>query len=110
MPDAIVPPSPEKNQVSSAPMDQAGAIEYFKKQVASLTQITGIAPAMISKIGELAVGALKDPALYPMFQQALVQNKIADQKDFTPGIDKKMLGYFIALGKTASHQLTGVAS
>lgn len=95
MPMPPTSPPPEKNQVSA----QQG-IAVVKQEIEKAQQ-QGIQPATFVKLGDFALGAIKDKSLYPIFTKALVDNKIADQKDFKPGIDYQMLSHFAMLGKVA---------
>lgn len=95
MPMPPTSPSPEKNEISV----QQG-IDVVKQEIEKAQQ-QGIQPATFVKLGDFALGAIKDKSLYPIFTKALVDNKIADQKDFKPGIDYQMLSHFAMLGKVA---------
>lgn len=95
MPMPPTSPPPEKNEIS---VQQGIAVV---KQEIEKAQQQGIQPATFVKLGDFALGAIKDKSLYPIFTKALVDNKIADQKDFKPGIDYQMLSHFAMLGKVA---------
>jgi hypothetical protein len=101
-PQALKPIEPIAGDTSSPQKIYAG----FKQKVLELMQEEGVNPQMLVDLGQFARATIKDKALYPIFKQALFQNKIAEPGEIKEGVDYQMLAYFVMLGKVAS-QLGG---
>lgn len=56
----------------------------------------GIDPNMLIQLGNMAEAVLKDKSLYPQFLQAVIQNGLAEDDDFSNEIDYQLIGFFVA--------------
>jgi hypothetical protein len=56
----------------------------------------GIDPNMLIQLGDMAEAVLKDKSLYPQFLQAVIQNGLAEDDDFSNEIDYQLIGFFVA--------------
>lgn len=110
-----MPATPEKNPLAAPqqkPVEmegQAGAakgneVAQVKQGLSKLMQTSGVQPQTIIQLGDLAMAAIKDKALYPMFKQMVVQSGVADPGDVGPNIDYRMLSYFVMASKLLKGQ------
>jgi hypothetical protein len=54
----------------------------------------------------MAEAVLKDKSLYPQFLQAVVQNGLAEDQDFSSGIDYQLIGFFVATREIVKEMMT----
>ena len=94
-PQALKPFEPPKENDSS-PQKK---LEGLKQKVLELLKKHSVSPQLLVDLGEFARATIKDKALYPVFKQAVLQNKVVDEAEMKPGIDYQMLAYFAMIGK-----------
>ena len=99
------PPPPPKNSQNPAPPNPQ-ALAVFQQGIEKAKQ-QGIQPETFVQLGQFARQALKDPALYPIFKNALIEKKLADPQDLPQGLDKKLLGTCVVLSIVAQKMIGG---
>jgi hypothetical protein len=95
------PSPPPKNFQISKPQ----VIETLQSVIQDAGKL-GVTPDKFVQMGNFALQVVKDKSLYPIFTQALIENKLAEPNEVPKNVDIKMLGHFVALGKIAK-QMTG---
>lgn len=97
-------PPPKNSQFPEKPNPQVMALfEQGIEQAKSL----GVQPETFVQLGQFARQALRDPALYPIFKNALVEKKLANPQELPQGLDKKLLGTFVVLSIVAQKMIGG---
>jgi hypothetical protein len=71
-------------------------VQQAKQELRESILEEGIDPNMLIEIGDMAEAVLKDLSLYPQFLQAVVQNGLAEDDDFSGEIDYQLIGFFVA--------------
>jgi hypothetical protein len=66
----------------------------------------GIDPNMLIQLGDMAEAVLKDKSLYPQFLQAVIQNGLAEDDDFSNEIDYQLIGFFVATREIVKEMMT----
>jgi hypothetical protein len=66
----------------------------------------GIDPNMLIQLGNMAEAVLKDKSLYPQFLQAVIQNGLAEDDDFSNEIDYQLIGFFVATREIVKEMMT----
>ena len=74
-------------------------VEQAKEQIRQYITQNKIDPQVLIQVGSLCSQALKDPALYQMAAQMAIQNGITTKEELGTGINYKMLGIGITIGK-----------
>jgi len=97
-------PPPKNSQFPQAPSPEV--MTLFEKGIEDAKQL-GVQPETFVQLGQFARQALRDPALYPMFKNALIEKKLADPQDLPQGLDKKLLGTFVVLSIVAQKMIGG---
>jgi hypothetical protein len=95
-------PPPKNSQIPKAELTEA-----FQNAIQEAGQL-GVTPDKFVQMGNFALQVVKDKSLYPVFTQALVQNKLATEQDIPKKPDMQMLAYFVMLGKVAKQMTEGM--
>jgi len=95
-------PPPKNSQISKPEMT-----EMFKQAIQQAGNL-GVTPDKFVQMGNFAMQVVKDKSLYPVFTQALIDNKLASEEDLPKSPDLKMIGYFVMLGKVAKQMMEGM--
>jgi hypothetical protein len=71
-------------------------VQQAKQDLIASIKEEGLDPNMLMQLGDMAEAVLKDQSLYPQFLQAVVQNGLAEDDDFSGAIDYQLIGFFVA--------------
>lgn len=71
-------------------------VEQAKRDLIESIKEEGLDPNMLIKLGDMAEAVLKDKSLYPQFLQAVIDNDLAEEEDFSAEIDYQLVGFFVA--------------
>jgi hypothetical protein len=77
-------------------MATAQEVQQIKQDLIASIKEEGLDPNMLIQLGDMAEAVLKDKSLYPQFLQAVVQNGLAEDQDFSGEIDYQLIGFFVA--------------
>jgi len=77
-------------------MATAQEVQQIKQDLIASIKEEGLDPNMLIQLGDMAEAVLKDKSLYPQFLQAVVQNGLAEDQDFSSEIDYQLIGFFVA--------------
>ena len=70
--------------------------EQAKRDLIESIKEEGLDPNMLIKLGDMAEAVLKDQSLYPQFLQAVIDNDLAEEQEFSSQIDYQLIGFFVA--------------
>jgi len=92
--------------MASAPQEKSNIapqqmLYESKEKIKGILKQSNINPQVLINLGDMAMGAIKDKALYPMLWQALEQSGLSPGKEKPEGIDYKLLAHLVAAGKIA---------
>lgn len=80
-------------------MDNNAQLAEVKQSLKQSVMDGEIDPSTMIRLGEMAKAVLKDKSAYPQFIQAVVDSGLADEADFSGGIDYQIVGVFVATGE-----------
>lgn len=86
-------------------MATAQEVAQVKQMVKESILEEGLDPNIFVKLGEMAKAVLKDKSLYPQFLQAVIDNGLAEEADFSGQIDYQIVGVFVAAGEMVKEML-----
>lgn len=100
MANIITPPPQEKSDV--APQQSTQQFTYqVKEEIKKLLKTAGMPPQILIQLGNMAVSAIKDKALYPVVVDATVKSGLLQPNQVVEGIDYKLLASLATAGKIA---------
>ena len=70
--------------------------EQIKRDLIESIKEEGLDPNMLMQLGDMAEAVLKDKSLYPQFLQAVIDNDLAEEQEFSSQIDYQLIGFFVA--------------
>ena len=71
-------------------------VQQAKRDLIESIKEEGLDPNMLIKLGDMAEAVLKDQSLYPQFLQAVIDNDLAEEQEFSSQIDYQLIGFFVA--------------
>jgi hypothetical protein len=87
-------------------MATAQEVQQIKQDLIASIKEEGLDPNMLIQLGDMAEAVLKDKSLYPQFLQAVVQNGLAEDQDFSSEIDYQLIGFFVATREIVKEMMT----
>jgi len=71
-------------------------VQQAKQDLIASIKEEGLDPNMLMQLGDMAEAVLKDQSLYPQFLQAVIDNDLAEEQEFSSQIDYQLIGFFVA--------------
>ena len=100
MANIITPPPQEKSNI--APQQTPGQFtNQVKEEIKKLLKTAGMPPQILIQLGNMAVAAIKDQAMYPVVVDATVKAGLLQPDQVVEGIDYKLLASLATAGKVA---------
>jgi len=76
-------------------------VERAKLETQKFLAENNIKPELMMRAGEMALAAIKDKALYPMFREQMIKNGLADKEDIPMKYNYGILTLISTMGKLA---------
>lgn len=87
-------------------MATAQEVAQIKRDLIESIKEEGLDPNMLIQLGDMAQAVLKDKSLYPQFLQAVIDNDLAEEADFSGEIDYQLIGFFITTREIVKEMMT----
>jgi len=87
-------------------MATAQETDQVKRDLINSIKDQGLDPNMLIQLGDMAEAVLKDKSLYPQFVQAVIDNGLAEDDEFTNEIDYQIIGFFVATREIVKEMMT----
>jgi hypothetical protein len=81
-------------------------MEAAKQGVKQYLATVKVMPEILVMAGQMAEAVIKDKALYPMFRQQVINNKLVEPDDLDKKIDYPSLAVFATMGKITEKMLS----
>jgi hypothetical protein len=80
-------------------MNEQQQVAQVKQVINEAVREQNVPPQQIHRAGEMAMAAIKDPALYPIFVQQIEKIGLAKKGEFPENINYYALALFVAAAK-----------
>jgi hypothetical protein len=100
MANIITPPPQEKSDIAAQQNVQQFTYKV-KEEIKKLLKSAEMPPQILIQLGNMAMAAIKDQALYPVVVDATVKAGLLNQDQVVEGMDYKLLASLATAGKVA---------